>query len=664
MPPSRVTSTRRAKPIEPAPPSLLLVGGKGGVGKTTCAAALALASARAGLRTLLISTDPAPSLADALNVPLGTTPRRVRAGLSLHAMELDAPRTFRRWMASRRAGLEKIATEGTLLDREDVSALLDLSLPGIDEVAGLLEIAALADKGTYDKIVVDTAPTGHTLRLLAMPDVLARVAGVFDAMHAKHRAVVTALRGGWQPDAGEALIGELSESADRMHALLRDPDRTAAWWVTLPEPMAVAEALDGIAALQESGLTVGNVIVNRMTAAPPTRCARCDARRRFESAAVRALTRQLPDIPVRYADARPREPRGLRALAAIAGELERARELRAVRASTGTWRARIAGGPEANLESLFGSTARLMLFGGKGGVGKTTSAVATALALAERRRVLLVSTDPAHSVGDALGVEVGDDPRPVPGTRGRLQVREIDAPARFAEVRERYRAAVDAVFARLARGGPLDATYDRRVLSALLELAPPGLDEVVAVADVADLVASPGSADLVVLDLAPSGHALRLLETPAVLQQWTRALMVILLKYRALVGLGDTATLLLDLSKRLGTLRELLRDSTRTVFVEVTRAAALPRLETERTLTRIKRMGVPVGAVLVNAVGRGTCSRCRQDATTEAKELTAAAAIARAAAAPLLVSGEVVPPPSGATGLRAWARTWRVYDRF
>src|SRR5262249_60014372 len=122
---------------------------------------------------------------------------------------------------------------------------------------------------------------------------------------------------------------------------------------------------------------------------------------------------------------------------------------------------------------------RVLAFAGKGGVGKTSAAAAVAIALGERRpdaRVLALSTDPAHSLGDALGQVVGDVERPVPGVAC-LFARELDAPAAFAVRRERYRASVDEGFDALLRGSRFQVAYDRDVVRELIDLAPPGLDE-------------------------------------------------------------------------------------------------------------------------------------------------------------------------------------------
>ncbi len=165
----------------------------------------------------------------------------------LHAVEIDPHRALERWLGDRRAALEQIALRGTWFDQEDIARLLRLSLPGIDELAGLLEISRAGKNPRFDLIVVDTAPTGHTLRMLAMPATLGDLARVFDRMQAKHRTMVEALTGGYTPDDSDALIGEIEQEADDLSALLRDPDVCRISWVTLPEPMAVEETVDAVA---------------------------------------------------------------------------------------------------------------------------------------------------------------------------------------------------------------------------------------------------------------------------------------------------------------------------------------------------------------------------------------------------------------------------------
>jgi arsenite/tail-anchored protein-transporting ATPase len=660
------TSTTDRPSVKPAP-RFTFVGGKGGVGKTTCAAAIAVSAAAAGRRTLVLSTDPAPSVGDALGVKLAAVPRRVplRRG-SLHAAELDAARALERWLSRHRAALERIALRGTWLDKDDVARLLRLSLPGIDEMAALFEIARFGRTTHFDLIVVDTAPTGHTLRMLTMPETLQAIAEVFDRMQAKHRALVDALGGGWQPDADDAIIQEIDRDGREWAARLRDPEAVRMHWVTLPEPMAVEETKDAMAALEASGMPVHALVVNRVTPPPREPCGWCATRRVLERRAMVSLRAHAGSVPIAVIQARDTEPRGARVLAALGSELGSQHGLRlgAEPRVTNAWRQDVPPAREPVIGRLVDADTRLVLFGGKGGVGKTTCAAAAALVLAARTsssRVLLLSTDPAHSLGDVLGIVVSDVARTVPRAPANLNVRELDAASRFRRVRDRYAEMVDAVFDRLSRGSSsrvgIDQGHDRAVMRSLIDLAPPGIDELAAVIEVTDAL-DDGRYDLIVMDTAPSGHALRLLEMPALVQDWAKALMAILLKYQPIIGLGDLGAVLLGLSQGLGRLRALLTDPKRTRFVAVTRAAALPRAETSRLMARLDRMGIHVPAVVVNAVGRGTCTRCRRAAAAERREIAALRRIVTAAAAEIVMAPVELPPPHGSASLRRWARTW------
>ena len=160
---------------------MLLFGGKGGVGKTTCATAIALQLARCSPKRslLLVSTDPAHSLQDSL-ADLTPLP-------NLTVLELDAQQCLDTFREKNASILEQIASAGTFLDDEDIHRVLTLSLPGADELMAFLEVSAWVESAKYDCIVVDTAPSGHTLRLLEMPAVIRKWLGVLDAFLAKRR---------------------------------------------------------------------------------------------------------------------------------------------------------------------------------------------------------------------------------------------------------------------------------------------------------------------------------------------------------------------------------------------------------------------------------------------------------------------------------------------
>lgn len=633
-----------------------MFGGKGGVGKTTCAAIAACARARTSRgRVLLVTTDPASSLPAALQVAVGAEPSPVRGLPRLHAASVDAARAFERWLASRKPMFAEIAVRGTYLDDDDVARLLRLSLPGIDEVIGLIEVVRLAEG--FDSVYVDTAPTGHTLRLLSAPVLLDRAAALLDGLHAHHRAVVSALRGSYRADAADACIAGLRDEGARLTSLLRDP-ATGFVWVTLPEPMALEETSDAVASLAEDGIHIGDLIVNRVTAPPRQPCHFCAARRRFEARAIAPVRRRFPRLSLSSYPELAREPRGIRALSALG----RLRVPCSAATPTPAVPHRIRSGPagqrdgrnffqEAGTAAIFGT--RWLLFGGKGGVGKSTCAAAVSLHLAQTREVLLLSTDPAHSLGDVFGQRFDNTPRAVAGVP-RLHVREIDAAAEMDRLRRVYVDAVDDAFSRIARSTSGDGAAFRE----LIDLAPPGIDEVIAIADVAEALVDRGSSvDVVVTDTAPTGHALRLLETPAVLREWTQALMAILLKYREVVGTGALAALLVQLSKRLRAMQDLLRDGVRSRFIVVTRAAALPMDESRLLMAALGRLGIVVGGVIVNAAGRGTCTRCRVIARAQAAEIDQLTASAASYA--IIEAPAEVPPPHGSGGLRAWGDSWR-----
>ncbi|HKH49162.1 MAG TPA: ArsA family ATPase [Thermoanaerobaculia bacterium] len=652
--------------------TFLFFGGKGGTGKTTCAAATALRHADAGRRVLLVSTDPAHSLGDALGVGLGPEPREIPARRGrLAAAELDAGGALERWLGERRAELETIAERGTYLAKEDIQRFLDLGLPGVDELVGLVELMRLARDFPGDEVVVDTAPTAHTLRLLAMPDELRRFASALDRLQERHRAVATAFGGARQPDRADALITEIETQGRDLQTLLRDPERTAFFWVLLPEALSVEETKDGIRSLEEAGIPVPELIVNRMTpppTPPDTPCARCEARRQAEREAVEALRAAFPKRPVRFLPALPKEPRGRTALRAVGRLLEGSKDSKDPKDNKRQSGLSLESfGSFESLESLLlPDTLRLLFVGGKGGVGKTTCAATLALLLAEARpgrRVLLLSTDPAHSLADALDVPLGDDPRPVPGTPAGLRARELDAPRTFAAWRARHLVQIDEWLA-----GAAEDDRDQDAWQGLLDLAPPGLDELSAVSALIDALEGTSrepADDLVIVDTAPTGHALRLLEAPGLMQAWVKELLSLLLEYREAVHLGRLAEELLELSRALRRLGTTLHDPARTRFLAVTRAAELPRRETVRLFAELERLDLAAPAVLVDAVTAPGCGQCDAAAAIEQAEIRrlrqdlGRAGRERCA---IISAPAVYPPPRGVDPLRDWGRTWTLWD--
>jgi arsenite-transporting ATPase len=309
--------------------SIVLYGGKGGVGKTTCAAAHALARSRSGARTLVVSTDPAHSLGDAFERDVGADPTDVAD--SLAAVEVD-PETGQ---AAYRGVVEALAAEfrdaGLRLDDADLERLFEAGLiPGGDEVAALEYIARYAD-ADYDTVVFDTAPTGHTLRLLDLPDVLAETLGVAGDVQQRVRRTARAARsmvlgpaaywGGGSDDADA--VTTLHDRIEAVGALLRNPERTSFRVVLTPERMAIAESERLVARLRAADVPVASLVVNRLFTNPEDcacdRCRRDERRHADRLAAVEAGF----DLPVRRVPELAGEAQGIEALERVAPELNR-----------------------------------------------------------------------------------------------------------------------------------------------------------------------------------------------------------------------------------------------------------------------------------------------------------------------------------------------------
>ncbi|MCU1453141.1 MAG: Arsenical pump-driving ATPase [Acidimicrobiales bacterium] len=243
---------------------ILLFTGKGGVGKTTTAAATALRCADAGLRTIVLSTDPAHSLADAFDVELGPRPHQIAEGL--WGQQLDAGERMeeawgeiQHWL---RDVFEWAGVEG--IEAEELAVI-----PGLDEIFGLSDIKAYADSGEWDVVVVDCAPTAETIRLLSLPDVLSwYMDRIFPASRRMNRVVspilarVTSL-----PVAGDEVFGSARRFYDRLDGvreLLTDPAITSVRLVVNPERMVIAEARRTYTYLSLFGYRVDAVVANRL----------------------------------------------------------------------------------------------------------------------------------------------------------------------------------------------------------------------------------------------------------------------------------------------------------------------------------------------------------------------------------------------------------------
>jgi arsenite-transporting ATPase len=243
---------------------ILLFTGKGGVGKTTVAAATAARAAEFGLRTIVCSTDPAHSLADAFDVPLGDRPTPI--GHGLFGQQLNARVRFEEaWDDVRTYLVDVLDWAGAdAVEAEELAVI-----PGLDEVFALADIKEFATNGEYDLVVVDCAPTAETIRLLSLPDVLGwYMDRMFDTQRRLTRLARPILqRVSGVPIAGDGVFGAIRrfyERLDGVRELLTDGDITSARLVVNPERLVVAEARRTFTYLSLFGYHVDAVIANRI----------------------------------------------------------------------------------------------------------------------------------------------------------------------------------------------------------------------------------------------------------------------------------------------------------------------------------------------------------------------------------------------------------------
>lgn len=255
----------------------VLYGGKGGVGKTTMAAATGLASATDGTPTLVVSTDPAHSLSDTYEVDVPSQPGRLRDDIPLWGVEIDPDEAMERAgamdLGGDGGGAGPMGGLGDLLGGagDDMANPLGGPMPGADEAAAMQLLVEYLDDERFERVVVDTAPTGHTLRLLELPELMDSMMGRMLKFREKMGGMMESMKGMFGggddaagADAGMDGVEEVRERVARLRAVLTDPARTDFRIVTVPEEMSVMEAKRLRERLAEFDIPVSTVVVNKV----------------------------------------------------------------------------------------------------------------------------------------------------------------------------------------------------------------------------------------------------------------------------------------------------------------------------------------------------------------------------------------------------------------
>ena len=286
---------------------LFLFGGKGGVGKTSCASSTAVWLADSGFRVLLVSSDPAHSTSDSLGVELSGTPSAVEGAPNLDAFELDPESRMNELLPklteALRGGLgqriesflgAKVTSEigGEMSDIE----VAELLLPGLDEALAIDRLLTHLEDPNYDIIVFDTAPTGHTLRFLSLPELLEGWSARIARLIRTSGGVKTLILGRRQEAAIREEIDNFSARISKARSILTDANKSGFILVSIPEKMAVEESVRAFSALESYGITTEAVIINRVT--PDLDHPFIKRRREIEQIHIEKLRQQFGDLAV------------------------------------------------------------------------------------------------------------------------------------------------------------------------------------------------------------------------------------------------------------------------------------------------------------------------------------------------------------------------------
>ena len=548
--------------------------GKGGVGKTSMACATAVRYADEGKRTLIVTTDPASNLADVFEQPIGHKITAIDGVANLWAMEIDPDRATEEYkdraLAPIRAAFPPQIVQ---VMEEQMGGPCTAEVAAFDRFTDFLDVPT-EDGRAFDVVIFDTAPTGHTIRLLELTAEWSQ-------------SIDTASQGSGQTCIGPAAaIQDAKHKYERALATMRDPAQTTFVFVLHPEAIAIRETQRATAELGKLDIHTHQLIINSIIPdherTNPLFAARADMQARY----LKQIEVELP-LPARRMPLLSGEIKGVARLRDVAALFFDGRADHTPEKPTSDGQAMGAmNGLDQDVRKvkdriLPNGHRRVLFFAGKGGVGKTVASCITAVYLARHGyRTLLLTTDPAAHLGDVLGVPVDDEPAMIEGLPN-LWAAKID-PKAAAEV---YKARIldDA----RKRGRPPESI---KVMAE--ELDSPCTEEMAAFDQFIDY-ASQTEWDAIVFDTAPTGHTLRLLELPL---DWSKQLDVKVFASVDTVAADDVA------KQRFGQVIDMMRDPERSTFAFVMYPEATPIVEAQRASEELRALGIPTGLVVANLV--------------------------------------------------------------
>ncbi|MBW4489109.1 MAG: ArsA family ATPase [Trichocoleus desertorum ATA4-8-CV12] len=576
---------------------LALFSGKGGVGKTTLSCSFARRWARQfpDQQILLVSTDPAHSLGDVLQVETSNAPHALADLPNLQVRSLDAAALLQDFKTRYGQVLELLVERGSFVQGEDLSPVWNLSWPGLDELMGILEIQRLLREGEADRVVVDMAPSGHTLNLFKLMDFLDELLAALELFQEKHRVLSQSFTGRYTADDADAFLHEMKAELLTGRQLLQNPDCTACLVVAIAEPMSFLETQRFLEALNQLQIPCGGLLVNHILT--PLEDGDRYSEQQEMLGKFQTLSTLSTDKPIFTVPQQLEEPVGSAALDQVVAQIAPLGIVALPSPVVVQWPTKIL----PSFEDFVAVGRQLLLVGGKGGVGKTTVAAAIAWGMAQKypeRKVRVISIDPAHSLGDAFGQPLGHQPTALTHN---LTGQEIDAGQVLEQFREEYLWELAEMMSGDSTEGDrsLSIAYGPEAWRRIAAQALPGIDEMLSLLTVIDLLERQEQ-DLIILDTAPTGHLLRFLEMPTALGDWLAWIFKLWIKYQDVLGRTEFMGRLRSLRQRVMQAQKRLQDPKYTEFILVLQAQSAIVAEGQRLAQSLAEMGVPQRYVVHN----------------------------------------------------------------
>lgn len=577
--------------------NLVMFSGKGGVGKTTnsCAFAGHWAKKSPNEKVLLISTDPAHSLGDVLQISVTDTPRPLEDLPNLLVRALDVNLLLEEFKKRYGDVLEVIVERGSFVEGGDLTPVWDLDWPGLDELMALLEIQRLCNEKVVDRVVVDMAPSGHTLNLFKLMDFLDTFLNSLELFQEKHKYIKKSFSGSYIPNEVDEVLQNLKDELAAGRHLLQNSSNTACLVVALPEPMSFRETQRFLSSLEEIKIPYAGIVVNQIVVDKDGNSDRYHEQQKL----VNDFIKLAGDKPVFLVPQEKAEPLGVTALEKLTNQINQAtiQEFSTSISFNIQWPEKVPPG----FTDFIGKGKRLLIVGGKGGVGKTTIAAAISWEMAKRypeRQVRAVSIDPAHSLGDAFGMDLCHEPSIISSN---LKGQEIEANKVLEKFREDYLWELAEMMSgeKSENQASFEMAFAPKGWRQIVEQALPGIDEILSFITVIELLEEKQE-DLIVLDTAPTGHLLRFLEMPTAIQDWLGWIFKLWIKYQDIIGKTDFMGRLRTLRQRVVKAQKILKDPKETEFIGVIRPQKGVIAEAERLYKSLAEMHIPQNYLVLN----------------------------------------------------------------